>query len=224
MPGIEPISSSIVFPEVTEWPDSDLVAVGGDLRPGTILSAYRLGLFPMRTHEAVLGWWSPMDRAILPLSDLKISRSLARSCRRFTVSFDSDFEGVIAGCADPDRDDGWIDDSFIEAYTELHRLGWAHSFEVWDHEGELVGGLYGVGIGGLFCGESMFHRVRDASKVALVSLVSAMSEAGGTLLDVQWRTDHLESLGASIVGRADYLAALPAAIEAPDMFEGWDGP
>lgn len=224
MPGIEPPPTPIEFPSPPTWPDADLVAVGGDLRPGTILGAYRRGLFPMRLDDGSLGWWSPLDRAVLPLANLKISRSLSRSCRRYTVSFDSDFEGVMVGCADLDRPNGWIDDSFILAYSELHRMGWAHSFEVWDAAGDLVGGLYGVSLGGLFCGESMFHRATDASKVALVHLVSVMSERDGRLLDVQWLTPHLESLGAAVIGRHGYLAKLPAALAAEDPFDHWDGP
>ncbi len=161
--------------------DGDVVAVGADLDPGTILQAYRKGLFPMGLPDGHLGWWSPVDRAILPLRGLHISRSLRQSTRRFQVSVDADFEAVIRGCADSRRRDPWITEEFVDAYTVLHRLGWAHSVEVWDNEGRLVGGLYGVAIGGLFAGESMFHEVRDASKVALVHLVVVMSQRWGTV-------------------------------------------
>lgn len=199
--------------------DGDVVAVGADLEAGTLLQAYRRGLFPMGLPDGHLGWWSPVERAILPLRGLHISRSLRQSTRRFQVSVDADFEGVIRGCADSRRRDPWITGDFVEAYTTLHRLGWAHSVEVWDNEGRLVGGLYGVAIGGLFAGESMFHEVRDASKVALVHLVVVMNRGGGSLLDVQWQTPHLESLGAVVIGRDAYLGKLAEALSGPDVFE-----
>ena len=199
--------------------DGDVVAVGADLEAGTLLQAYRRGLFPMGLPDGHLGWWSPVERAVLPLRGLHISRSLRQSTRRFQVSVDADFEGVIRGCADSRRRDPWITGDFVEAYTTLHRLGWAHSVEVWDNEGRLVGGLYGVAIGGLFAGESMFHEVRDASKVALVHLVVVMNRGGGRLLDVQWQTPHLESLGAVVIGRDAYLGKLAEALSGPDVFE-----
>jgi leucyl/phenylalanyl-tRNA--protein transferase len=198
--------------------DGDVVAVGADLEPGTLLQAYRTGMFPMNLPDGHLGWWSPVDRTILPLSGLHISRSLRQSTRRFQVSVDADFEGVIRGCADPGRGDRWITQEFVDAYIQLHRLGWAHSVEVWDHESRLVGGLYGVSIGGLFAGESMFHDARDASKVALVHLVVVMSQGEGRLLDVQWQTPHLESLGAVVIGRDEYLTRLVHALAGPDPF------
>ena len=222
MPVIDPPATAYAFPPADEWPPEDLVAVGGDLAPGTILAAYRRGLFPMPLEDGVLGWWSPVQRAVLPFSNLKISRSLGRSCRRFTVSVDADAAAVIESCADPARPHGWITDEMASAYLDLHRLGWVHSFEVWDADAELVGGLYGVAIGGLFCGESMFYRVPDASKVALVHLVSTLSERGGSILDVQWLTPHLSRLGAVEIGRPTYLARLPAALAAPDPFLDFD--
>ncbi|MFZ0625307.1 MAG: leucyl/phenylalanyl-tRNA--protein transferase [Acidimicrobiia bacterium] len=198
--------------------DGDVVAVGADLEPGTLLQAYRKGLFPMELPDGHLGWWSPVERAVLPIRGLRISRSLRQSTRRYQVSIDSDFEGVIRGCADSDRQDGWITEDFVDAYTLLHRLGWAHSVEVWDDDGDLVGGLYGVAIGALFAGESMFHVTRDASKVALVHLVVTLNEGGGRLIDVQWQTPHLESLGAVVIGRDAYLERLPTALQGPDPF------
>lgn len=130
---------------------------------------------------------------------------------------DADFEAVIEACANPDRPQGWITDSIRDAYIELHHLGWAHSIEVWDDRGELAGGLYGVSIGGLFAGESMFYEVSDASKVALVHLVVVLSSRHGCLLDVQWLTPHLERMGAVVIGRDEYLDRLgPAlAVESP---------
>lgn len=222
MPPIEPLPTPFEFPEPSTWGDDDLVAVGADLAPGTILAAYRRGLFPMPLQDGRLGWWSPVERAVLPFARLRISRSLARSCRRYTVSVDADAAGVIAGCADPDRPHGWITPDMAASYLELHRLGWVHSVEVWDSEGDLVGGLYGLAIGGLFCGESMFHRANDASKVALVHLVTILSERGGLLLDVQWQTPHLARLGAEVIGRAAYLERLRRALAGSDPFEGID--
>lgn len=200
----------------------DVVAVGGDLAPGTLLQAYRRGMFPMNLPDGHLGWWSPVERAIIPLQGLRITRSLRQSTRRYTISVDEDFPGVIEMCAFIDRPNGWITPEFVDAYTELYELGWAHSIEVWDRDGELAGGLYGVSIGGLFAGESMFHLARDASKVALVHLVVIMSQ-GGALLDVQWQTPHLESLGAVVIGREEYLHRLPGALAAPGPFADWRG-
>lgn len=200
----------------------DVVAVGGDLAPGTILQAYRRGMFPMNLPDGQLGWWSPVDRTIIPLKGLKVSRSLRQSTRRYHVSVDSDFDAVIRGCAEADRPNGWITEEFVDAYSELNRLGWAHSVEVWDRDGRLVGGLYGVSIGGLFAGESMFHVARDASKVALVHLVVVMNR-GGELLDVQWSTPHLESLGAVVIGRDEYLRRLPDALAVPGPFDSTHG-
>ncbi len=159
---------------------------------------------------------------MIPLKGLHASRSLRQSTRRYTVSLDRDFAAVIQACAEIDRPNGWITDEFIDAYTRLHELGWAHSIEVWDHEGRLSGGLYGVSIGGLFAGESMFHLARDASKVALVHLVVVMNR-GGSLLDVQWMTPHLATLGAVVIGRDEYLARLPGALASPGPFHETDG-
>jgi leucyl/phenylalanyl-tRNA--protein transferase len=151
-----------------------------------------------------------------------VSRSLRRSCRDFEVRVDTAFDEVVARCGDPTRDAGWITRDIAAAYGELHRLGWAHSVEAWQ-DGELAGGLYGVGIGGLFAGESMFHRVRDASKVALVGLVSLLGAGAedGRLLDVQWVTPHLASLGATEVPRAAYLGLLERALLLPEP--AWQG-
>jgi leucyl/phenylalanyl-tRNA--protein transferase len=199
--------------------DDDIIAVGGDLTPGTILQAYRRGMFPMHLPDGRLAWWSPRDRAILPLDQLKISRSLRQSVRRFTLSVDEDFEAVIDSCANPERPDGWINREIRDAYVNLHQLGWAHSIEVWDSEGRLAGGLYGVVVGGLFAGESMFYEVSDASKVALVHLVVMLSDRPGCLLDVQWLTPHLERMGAVVIGREEYLKKLPAALAANSPFD-----
>jgi leucyl/phenylalanyl-tRNA--protein transferase len=161
-----------------------------------------------------IGWWAPDPRGILPIDRLHVSRSLRRSARDIEIRVDSAFAAVVEGCADPRRPHGWIDAEFIAAYVELHRLGWAHSVESW-HNGELVGGCYGIAIGGLFAAESKFHVRRDASKVALAGLVDLLRAHGGRLLDVQWTTPHLRSLGAEDVPRDRYQELLAEAIVAP---------
>jgi len=203
-----------------EDPDDldDLVAMGADLEPGTLLAAYRRGLFPMPGGRRgdPLCWFCPVQRGVLPLDALKVSRSLRRARRDFEVRVDTAFAEVLDGCADPTRSHGWISGDVRTAYERLHELGWAHSVEVW-RAGRLVGGLYGVSIGGLFAGESMFHRERDASKVALVALVEILRDehAAHRLLDVQWLTPHLASLGAVEVSRPAYLRLLAAALPLP---------
>jgi leucyl/phenylalanyl-tRNA---protein transferase len=202
------------LPPATGADDHGIVGFGADLEPGTLLAAYRSGLFPMRVRKRVLAWWSPDPRGILPLDGMHVSRSLRRAARKFVVTVDVAFEDVMRACGDPDRPHGWIDESFIEAYTTLHELGWAHSVEAWQG-GELVGGVYGVRIGGLFAGESMFHRVRDASKVALWAAVDLLRLDGASLFDVQWTTSHLCSLGAIDLPRDEYLRRLASAVDEP---------
>ena len=197
--------------------------MGADLMPGTLIHAYRHGLFPMDVSRGgPLGWWSPDPRGILPLDGLRVSRSLRRSLRRYSVTIDGAFDDVVAGCAEG-REDAWITPDFRRAYGELHTLGWAHSVEAWQGA-QLVGGLYGVQIGGLFAAESMFHRARDASKVALAGLVDALGGAAGAaqgrLLDVQWLTPHLGTLGVIEVTRPEYLRRLRRAVELPGAL-GW---
>jgi leucyl/phenylalanyl-tRNA--protein transferase len=202
------------FPAPAEMPDGDVVSIGGDLAPATVIAAYRQGIFPMEVTAlgGVLGWWSPDPRGVLPLDGLRVTRSMRQSARRYEIRVDTCFERVVRGCADPTRDDGWITNDFIEAYTRLHRLGWAHSVEAFDREGELAGGLYGVRVAGLFAGESMFSMKRDASKAALMALVDLMRSSGMTLLDVQWCTAHLASLGAVAIPRREYFARLADAL------------
>ncbi len=197
----------------------DLVGVGLDLEPETLVAAYRAGLFPMRLRglRGPLGWWSPDPRGVLPLDDLRVSRSLRASCRRYRTAVDTAFADVVAGCADPHRSGAWIGPDIAAAYTRLFERGVAHSVEVYDRAGALVGGLYGVSLGGLFAGESMFHRARDASKVAVVALVDLLTADGlpGRLLDVQWRTPHLATLGVVEISREEYLRRLAYALELP---------
>jgi leucyl/phenylalanyl-tRNA--protein transferase len=197
----------------------ELAGLGADLEPGTVLLAYRCGLFPMPV-ESALGWWSPAERAVLPLDGVRASASLRRSARRFEIRVDSAFEEVLAACADPTRPNGWIAPEIASAYARLHALGWAHSVEAWDGDG-LAGGLYGLALGGLFAGESMFHRRRDASKVALLGLVELLrgaGDAGRRLLDCQWPTAHLASLGAVTISRGEYHRRLTSALALPDPF------
>ena len=214
---VEPPAEPWSFP--APRPGDDLVAVGADLAPGTLLSAYRSGLFPMPVDHGgaggLVGWWCPEQRGILPLDRLRVTRSLARSCRRFVTRVDTAFEAVVDACAEARRPQGWITPEIRQAYVGLHRLGWAHSVECWSHDGELAGGLYGVAIGGFFAGESMFHRATDASKVALVTLVDLLRAGGAGLLDVQWRTPHLASLGAVEVSRGRYRQLLAEALARP---------
>lgn len=219
---IEPAPTRWALPSPREPVDGEIVGIGADLEPGTLLGAYRSGLFPMRLRaRGPLAWWSPDPRGVIPLDAMQVSRSLGRSCRRFEIRVDTAFVAVMRACADPRRPHGWIDEEFVTAYVALHRLGWAHSVEAW-RDDQLAGGLYGVAIGGLFAAESKFHRERDASKVALVGLVDLMRAGGATLLDVQWTTPHLESLGAIDVPRDEYLRRLVAAIALPqpEVFSG----
>lgn len=208
----EPAPSRWRFPSPHLAGSDGLVATGADLEPGTLLEAYRHGLFPMPVGRRNLGWWSPDPRGILPLDDLRVTRSLRQSCRKYRVDVDTCFREVIERCADPRRPSGWISPAFITAYETLHRLGWAHSVETFDAGGRLVGGLYGIRIDGLFAGESMFSVAGDASKVALVALVEELRARSVELLDVQWTTAHLVSLGALDVARERYLRLLQAAI------------
>ena len=178
-----------------------------------LIYAYAQGIFPMAMEDGSIGWFSPDPRGILPLDTFVASRRLLRVVRqgKFEIAFDRGFEAVMRACAE-DREDGtWISDEIVESYVALHRRGLAHSVEAWQ-DGTLVGGLYGVHLGGAFFGESMFHRVTDASKVALVALVDRLRQNGFTLLDTQWTTPHLEQFGAVEIPREEYLTRLTAAL------------
>ncbi|WP_122260647.1 leucyl/phenylalanyl-tRNA--protein transferase [Ornithinimicrobium cerasi] len=212
---IEPPPSRWGLDASRATPGEDLVGVGADLEPGTILSAYRHGIFPMGLGPRggpPLGWWSPDPRGVLLPGDLHVSRSLRRSLRGLEIRHDTAFAEVVAGCAAPGRDGAWITPRIARAYQQLHHLGWAHSVEVWQDD-QLVGGLYGLAIGRLFAAESKFHRATDASKAAVVGLVRALEEDGRPwLLDVQWRTDHLATLGVREVSRSAYLEMVASAV------------
>ena len=206
-------------PEEPEIPNG-LVAVGGTLDPDTLLRAYRAGIFPWSSEPAIT-WWCPDPRAVIDLGAFAPARSLRKAIRRagwrFTV--DRDFVAVMRACAEPtpERPSTWISDDFVDSYSELHRRGHAHSVEVWEGD-ELVGGLYGVTIGGFFGGESMFRRRTDASKAAVWFLVEHLRTRGFTLLDAQVPTPHLTSLGAVGISRAEYLRRLQAALPLPVQF------
>lgn len=203
------------FPSPDKWPtDDDVVAVGADLAPDTLLYAYTHGMFPMHIdprHET-LGWFSPLRRGVIPLDGLRVTKSMRRSARSFNVTTDMAFVDVMRYCAMTRSDGNWIDDDFIDSYSMLHAMGHANSVEVWNEDNQLVGGLYGVRIGRFFAGESMFHLETDASKVALMNLVDMLNADGVVLLDTQWCTEHLATLGCIEVPRADYLGLLESAL------------
>jgi leucyl/phenylalanyl-tRNA--protein transferase len=214
---VEPPPNRWIFPTPDQLdPADDLAAMGADLLPGTLLGAYRTGLFPMPVggRKAPMAWFSPVRRGVLRPRHLRVTRSLRKSARRFEIRVDTALPDVIEACADPRRPSGWIDAQVRTAYLELADLGWVHSVETWC-EDRLVGGLYGVAIGGLFAGESMFHRETDASKVALWALARMLSDGQDRLIDTQWQTAHLSSLGVEEWPRADYLNRLRLVLKTP---------
>jgi leucyl/phenylalanyl-tRNA---protein transferase len=205
-----------------EW---GVVCSGGNLSPGLLLSAYRQGLFPWFSENEPLLWWSPDPRFVLYPESLHVSQTMRKIIKRgaFELSLDRDFEATIAACSATPRkgqDGTWISPDMIEAYCELHRLGYAHSAEA-RLDGRLVGGLYGVSLGSIFFGESMFSLVSDASKAVFIPLVQRLKAEGFTLIDSQVYTDHLAGLGAVNIPRNDYLAALKGALSAPTMRGNW---
>lgn len=208
-------------PELAE--PEGIVLFGGRLTTDWLLDAYRHGIFPWPIFDGtdLMVWWSPDPRAVVELGGLHVSRRLERTLRSgaFTVTSDRDFRAVIEGCATVGDRCGatWITPEIVDAYLKLHDLGFAHSVEVW-HEGRLAGGTYGVAVGGLFAGESMFYQVRDASKVALVRLVEHLRQRGYQLFDIQQLTPHTQRLGAIEIPRDTYLARLAAAVDLPVTF------
>ena len=202
----------IVFPHPETATEEGIVALGGDLSPERLLFAYQHGIFPWFNEEDPIVWWSPDPRFILYPDKLKVSKSMRKvlSDKVFDITFDTDFRAVIEACSDVPRngqDGTWITEDMLDAYCDLHELGYAHSVEVWQ-KGELVGGLYGIGLGKCFSGESMFARVSNASKAGFITLVRLLTEKGYNMIDCQTHSNHLESLGAEQIGRADYLAYL----------------
>jgi len=217
--------SEIVFPnprqhEFSEWVlfgdyyynARDIIGFGGDLTLENLRNAYRRGIFPWHIDGLPLPWYCPEDRAILEFENLYLPKSLRKEWAktRFTFTIDKDFQAVIKNCSRAKRSDGqgtWITPEFIRAFCEFHKMGDAHSVEVWD-EGELVGGLYGVDAGGVFCGESMFHTRSNASKFALLHLIEHLKKRGAAWLDIQVMTPHFEVLGAEEIERAEFLDKL----------------
>jgi leucyl/phenylalanyl-tRNA--protein transferase len=215
---LDPRDEDCVFPDVSLAlaEPNGLLAIGGRLSPACLLDAYRRGIFPWYEEGQPILWWSPDPRLVLFPPDLKVSRSLRRTLRRgdYEVTFDRAFEDVIRSCGElRERTGTWITEEMAEAYVALHELGYAHSAEAW-HEGELAGGLYGVAIGGVFFGESMFHRRTDASKAAFSVLVRHLEAWGFRVIDCQMRTSHLVSLGAVEIGRDRFVGLLGACAEA----------
>ena len=220
LPWLAPDDPEAPFPDpATALPDPDgLLAAGGDLSVPRLLNAYRSGIFPWFESGQPILWWSPDPRAVLEPAHVRIHRSLKKTLRNagYTVSFDRAFEQVIAGCAAPREDAAgtWITTTMQQAYIALHRVGHAHSVEVWDGP-RLIGGLYGVAVGRLFCGESMFSRERDASKVALAWLCRHLVAWGWPLIDVQMATRHLLGLGAATIPRHEFLARIATLVDDP---------
>jgi len=217
----------LTFPPVEQASPEGLLAIGGDLKPERLLEAYRHGIFPWYNEEQPILWWSPDPRTVLFPEKLHISRSLKRSLRPrlFTVTFDTCFLDVVQHCADPrpqyPEGGTWITPAMVEAYSTLHEQGYAHSVETWQ-EGSLVGGVYGVAIGGAFFAESMFTKVNDASKVALVSLVRQLQTWGFRIVDCQQSSPHVMRLGAEEIPRAEFVAHVAAAVKLPDRRGRWE--
>jgi leucyl/phenylalanyl-tRNA--protein transferase len=229
LPILDPFDSEEPFPDVElalEEPNG-LLAVGGNLSPVRLRNAYRQGIFPWFNEGEPILWWSPDPRWVLPPAEVRISRSLGKRLKRgeFNLTYDRAFADVVRACAEPrsGTDGTWINPAMQRAYRRLHQVQLAHSFEVW-RENELVGGLYGVTIGQVFFGESMFHRKTDASKVAFVRGCQKLNEWGYRLIDCQVHTAHLQSLGARQIPRADFARALMALCDAPVAEDAWREP
>ena len=205
------INPQIVWPKLTKF--------GSNWDPETLVAAYRAGLFPMPYeidgNESAIGWWSPHSRAIFYPDQINVSTSMKAAMKKFKITVDQDFEAVIRACGNPQRESGWINEDVISAFIALHKLGIAHSIEVWDRGGQLAGGLYGIELGGIFAGESMFHVTSNASKAALVHLGELLNDGSGRIIDTQWMTSHLESMGAKAIKRTEYCEILPNLLEKP---------
>lgn len=203
-----------------DWPK--LTFFGSTWDSAVLLTAYRLGMFPMPYEmdgqDSAIGWWSPAERAIFRPSAIVVSTSLRRSFKQFKITMDQDFAAVIQACGNPVRPSGWINQEVIDAYCDLHRQGIAHCVEVWNHDGKLVGGLYGLDLGGIFAAESMFHTQSNASKVALAYLGQQLSDGSGRIIDTQWQTPHLAFMGATTMSRSQYCGQLPELLLLPPAF------
>lgn len=211
---IEPDDTGVRFPDLRRAPASGLVAVGVDFRPGTLLRAYRSGIFPWPQSDEAVGWFSPHPRTVFPLDKaLHWARSLRRTLRAhpFRITVNTAFEEVMRACATEHEGGTWIIPELIAGYVTLHEMGWAHSLEVWEGDA-LVGGIYGVAVGAAFAGESMFHRRTDASKIAFATLAERLKDSGYVLFDAQVKNPHLTSLGCIEIKRPDYLERLAGAV------------
>ncbi len=214
---LDPHANDEPFPPVElAWDEPNgLLAFGGDLSPARLINAYQSGIFPWYNPEEPIYWWSPNPRAVLYPKDFHLTRSLRKSIRSklnkgYEIRFDTDFANVVKSCAAPRDEHGgtWISNEMFLAYVELHKMGVAHSVEVWNDNNELVGGLYGIAIGGIFSGESMFSKERDVSKIAFAALAWHMQNWGYSLIDCQIENPHLMSMGAINIPRTEYLGAL----------------
>ncbi|CAN5922192.1 leucyl/phenylalanyl-tRNA--protein transferase [soil metagenome] len=217
------------FPDPRIAAGDEPLAYGGDLHMDTLCDAYSRGIFPWPGDSGIIWWWSPDPRAVIPIGGLHRSRSLRRTLRaaRLRCTSDAAFPAVVEACAQRPGAGTWITREMRRAYGELHQNGWAHSVEVWDDGDRLVGGLYGVAVGRVFCGESMFHRVSDASKVAMVAAMRVLTAGGFDLFDVQLPTVHLRSMGAIDIARSHYLDLLGAGLTQPGVWDpgvAGDGP
>ena len=212
---------SFNFPDPLYCNDEGLIAYGGDLNPNRIITAYTKGIFPWYNQNDPILWWSPNPRMVLDLDELKVSRSLAKTISKniYEIRFDYNFEQTIIECANArkHKEGTWILDEVVEAYIKLHDMNFAHSFEAY-LDGELVGGGYGINIGNIFCGESMFAKKSDASKVALYYLVQRLKNSGFKLIDCQVPSLHLESLGAKNISRKEFLSLVENSICNPKVF------
>lgn len=217
------LGSECWFPPAASFRGDGLVAIGGDLSPDRLLLAYERGIFPWSSPEDPLLWWSPDPRAMVRTREVKISKSMRSvlNGQKFTVTLDRDFDAVIRGCADRPEEGTWITEEFIHSYGMLHAMGFAHSVEAWDNTGTLAGGLYGVSLGNMFFGESMFSRVSNASKVAFITLAQYLCDRGFEWIDCQIMNPHLATLGAIHVDRSSFLTALEAAMQHPTLRGPW---
>ncbi len=209
--------NSYIFPNPYFAEDKGLLAYGGDLNPSRIMSAYTKGIFPWYNEDDPILWWSPNPRLVLELDDFKVSKSLQKIINKevFEIKFDENFTQTILECKNINRenqDKTWIQDEVIEAYTSIHNMGFAHSFEAY-YNGELVGGGYGINIGNIFCGESMFAKKSNASKVALYFLVQRLKEKGFRLIDCQIPSPHLQYLGAKVMPRNEFLELIKNSVD-----------
>lgn len=217
------LDSECWFPPADDFREDGLVAIGGDLSPDRLLLAYERGIFPWSAPEDPLLWWSPDPRAVVRAGEAKVSKSMRSFMKRgqFEITMDTAFEEVIRGCANRPEEGTWITSAFMEGYIELHQLGFAHSVETWNKNGELVGGLYGVSLGAMFFGESMFARESNASKAAFIKLSRYLDDLGFHGIDCQIMNSHLASLGAIHIPRSQFLDELALALELPTFQGTW---